>query len=82
MARPGDFPAGVKTALGASGFLTPSGEIDDRHSRPAGGKPSRFPIFQGDTVKHLHDDLATALVSATLCLAAASLFVVVFAGVA
>jgi hypothetical protein len=33
-------------------------------------------------VKHLHDDLATALVSATLCVAAASLFVVVFAGVA
>lgn len=30
----------------------------------------------------LYDDLATALVSATLCLAAASMFVVVFASVA
>lgn len=33
-------------------------------------------------MKRLHDDFATVLVSATLCLAAASLFVVVFAGVA
>ena len=31
---------------------------------------------------HFRDDFATALVSATLCLAAASLFVVVFGGVA
>jgi hypothetical protein len=33
-------------------------------------------------MKQLHDDFATALVSVTLCLAAASLFVVVFATVA
>ena len=33
-------------------------------------------------MKHLHDDLAAALISATLCLATASLFVVVFVGVA
>jgi len=33
-------------------------------------------------MKNFHDELATVLVSATLCLAAASLFVVVFAGVA
>jgi len=33
-------------------------------------------------MKRLHDDFAAALVSATLCLAAASLFVVVFASVA
>jgi hypothetical protein len=43
---------------------------------------SRFPIPQEQAMKHLHDDFATALVSATLCLAAASLFVVVFATVA
>jgi hypothetical protein len=30
----------------------------------------------------MHDDFATALVSATLCIAAASMFVVVFANVA
>ncbi len=30
----------------------------------------------------IHDDLATALVSATLCVAAASMFVVVFASLA
>ncbi len=30
----------------------------------------------------IHDDFASALVSATLCLAAASMFVVVFATVA
>jgi hypothetical protein len=33
-------------------------------------------------MKNLNDDFATVLVSATLCLAAASLFVVVFASVA
>jgi hypothetical protein len=33
-------------------------------------------------MKRFHDDLATALVSATLCVAAASLFVVVFGSVA
>jgi hypothetical protein len=33
-------------------------------------------------MNHFHDDLATALVSATVCLAAASLFVVVFGAVA
>ena len=33
-------------------------------------------------MKHLRSDFATALVSATLCLAAASLFVVVFGGIA
>ena len=33
-------------------------------------------------MKHLHDDFAAVLVSATLCVAAASLFVVVFGGVA
>ena len=33
-------------------------------------------------MKHLPSDLATALVSFTLCIAAASMFVVVFAGVA
>ena len=33
-------------------------------------------------MKRLHNDFAAALVSATLCLAAASLFVVVFVGVA
>ena len=33
-------------------------------------------------MKNLYEDFPTALVSATLCLAAASLFVVVFAGVA
>lgn len=33
-------------------------------------------------MKTTYDDLATALVSATLCLAAASMFLVVFAGAA
>ncbi len=33
-------------------------------------------------MKSMYDDLATALVSATLCIAAASMFVVVFASVA
>jgi hypothetical protein len=32
-------------------------------------------------MKHLHNDFAAVLVSATLCLAAASLFVVVLGGV-
>jgi hypothetical protein len=30
-------------------------------------------------MRTFHDDLATALVSATLCIAAASMFIVVFA---
>jgi hypothetical protein len=33
-------------------------------------------------MKSMYDDLATALVSATLCLATASMFVVVFANLA
>lgn len=33
-------------------------------------------------MKSIHDDFATALVSATLCIAAASMFVVVFASMA
>ena len=33
-------------------------------------------------MNRLHDDFAAALVSATLCIAATSVFVVVFAGVA
>jgi len=33
-------------------------------------------------MKRLHNDFAPALVSATLCLAAASLFVVILGGVA
>lgn len=33
-------------------------------------------------MKNVYDDFATVLVSATLCLAAASLFIVVFASVA
>jgi hypothetical protein len=33
-------------------------------------------------MKTMYDDLATALVSATLCVAAASMFVVVFANMA
>ena len=46
------------------------------------GKPPRFPIYQEPSMKHFHDDLATALVSATLCIATVSLFVIALAGVA
>ena len=70
---------GVKSALAARAFLTPlvgAGSGDCRGD----GFPSPFPISEGPAMKRFHDDFAAALVSATLCLAAASLFVVVFGG--
>jgi len=45
-------------------------------------RKSRRPLDQEPAMKTMYDDLATALVSATLCVAAASMFVVVFANMA
>jgi hypothetical protein len=74
-------PAAVNSALLARAFFT-------RAHRARSGNCDRvgdcaaLPQFQGPAMKHLPSDLATALVSFTLCIAAASMVVVVFAGVA
>jgi len=44
-------------------------------------KPSRQPKPSEIAMKTVFDDLATALVSATLCMATVSMFIVVFATV-
>jgi len=69
----------VTRALGVRHW--PAGAVRARLT-PCQTRRSRRPIVQEAAMKSMYDDLATALVSATLCVAAASMFVVVFANMA
>jgi hypothetical protein len=71
--------AGVKTSHAWCGFLTREGGVACRDWRSARREQSRRPNHRENLMNTYYDDLATALIGITLCVAAVSMFVVVFA---